>query len=84
MKSLRIKTNIAVSETGFVFVPNTGDSFSVNPIGARIMGLIKEGKNDKEIKKALLNEFEADEATLEKDFYDFISQLKQYNLIDEN
>ena len=84
MKTLKIKNNIAVSETGFVFVPNTGDSFSVNPIGARIMGLIKEGKNDKDIKKTLMNEFDSDEATLEKDLYDFLTQLKQYNLVDEN
>ena len=33
---MKIKTNIALSDSGFLFNPSTGDSYSVNPIGQEI------------------------------------------------
>jgi len=41
---IKLKNNIAVSNSGFVFNPTTGDSFSVNPIGEFMIQLLKEGK----------------------------------------
>lgn len=86
MSQIKIKSSIAISETGFLFMPNTGDSFSVNPIGIEIIDLLRQGKSEKEVKKAILAKFETDEATLEKDYYDFLNQLKQHNVTesDEN
>jgi hypothetical protein len=39
---MRLKKNIAVSESGFVFDPNTGDSFSLNKIGLEIVESLKQ------------------------------------------
>ena len=40
-----IKSNIALSDNGFVFNPSTGDSFTLNNTGKEVLILIKEGKN---------------------------------------
>lgn len=79
---IKIKNNTAISDTGFIFVPTTGDSFSMNPIGVEIINLLKQGKTEKDIKKHILSVYEVDDASFEKDFYDFINQLKQHNLVD--
>jgi len=41
---MRIKDNIAVSASGLIFNPDTGESFTVNPMGAEIISKLKEGK----------------------------------------
>ncbi len=46
---MKIKPNIAVSDSGFVFNPDTGESFTVNPIGVEIINLLKESNNTSEI-----------------------------------
>lgn len=83
MPTLKIKTDIAISDTGFVFIPSTGDSFSVNPMGAELINLIKQGKPVDDIRKKILTSYNIDPATFEKDYYDFVRQLKQYNLLTE-
>lgn len=77
-----IKKNIALSDTGFVFNPSTGDSFSVNPIGLEILKMLKENKPEDEIKQHLLNKYATDQDTVEKDYYDFTKMLEQVKLTD--
>ena len=36
---MNIRKDIAISDTGFVFDPVTGESFSLNPIGVEILSL---------------------------------------------
>jgi hypothetical protein len=80
---MRINKKIAISESGFVFNPTRGDSFSTNPIGLEIVNMLKAGKSREEIREYILQTYQTNEATFEKDFYDFVQQLKQHNLIDE-
>ena len=77
---MKINKNIALSDSGFVFNPSTGDSFSTNPIGLEIIKLMKEGKKLDDIKSSLLKEYAVDEATLDKDCYDFTSMLGKLKL----
>ena len=81
---MNIKKNIALSDTGFVFNPSSGDSFSTNPIGIEIIKMFKEGKSAEEIKSQILRTYMTDEATIEKDLYDFINMLTKLNLIEAN
>ena len=76
-----IKKNIATNEFGFVFNPATGDSFSSNPIAAEIIRLMKENHSLNEIKKTIFDKYEADKMTIEKDVDDFVSLLKENNLL---
>ncbi len=79
---MKIRKNIAVSDSGFIFNPLTGDSFSVNPIGQSIINSFQERKSDKEILDDILQEYRIDKNTVEKDLNDFIRMLENYKLID--
>ncbi len=81
---MRIKKNIAVSESGFVFDPGTGDSFSLNEQAREIVRLLSEGKAYDEITGIMTSEYDIDKAGFEKYFFDFLGMLKQYNLLEED
>ena len=79
---MRLKKNIAVSESGFVFDPTTGDSFSLNRIGLEIIELLRQENASDEIIGELLKKYDVDKGSLEKYFYDFTSMLRYYQLIE--
>ncbi len=79
---MKIKKNVAISESGYIFNPATGDSFTVNSIGIEIFNLIKAEKAYEEISKTILTKYNTDEATFEKDYNDFIGMLNLHLLID--
>lgn len=80
---LKIRNNIAISDSGFVFDPQSGESFSLNPIGLEIIQLIKNGQNYQGLSEAILGKYEVDEETFDRYFYDFIATIKQFNLLEE-
>ncbi|MCF8276232.1 MAG: PqqD family protein [Flavobacteriales bacterium] len=79
---ISLKKNIAISESGFVFNPTTGDSFSLNSVGTDILKLLKDGKGEKEVKTTVIDRYDVDEETFDKDYYDFLKMLGQYKLLD--
>lgn len=79
---MKLKQKLAISDSGFIFDPTTGESFSINQEGLTILQLLKEGKTEEEIKAMFLNEYDVDETTLDRSLLDFISMLKNYNLIE--
>jgi hypothetical protein len=78
---MKIHKNIAISESGFLFNPSNGESFSVNPVGVDIISKLKEGKTLEQITKHVLAAYDTDEITVEKDLQDFMSILKNYSLL---
>jgi len=81
---MKINKNIAISDTGFVFNPLNGESFSVNPIGVEIVNFLKEEKTFEEITKIMIVKYSVDETTFEKDYNDFVGILKHHNLFETN
>lgn len=81
---MEIKKNIAISETGFVFDPSTGDSFTLNPVGLEIIGLLREKKTQEEISSLITEKYDVEESAFERYFYDFISMLKHHQILQEN
>lgn len=77
---MKIRDNIAVSENGFIFNPLTRDSFSVNETGVFIIKKLKEGESEESILKNLVDEYDLDTYTAERDLNDFLSMLKSYQL----
>ncbi len=77
-----LKKNIATSESGFIFNPTTGDSYSANPIAAEILLKIKEGISDDSIKNFIKETYDVSASQLEKDWDDFINQLRSANLLE--
>jgi len=80
---MKLKKNIAVSESGFIFNPGNGDSFSVNEIGAEIIHLLQENKSIAEISEEISSKYEVVMSGVEKDLDDFISLLFSYNLLEQ-
>lgn len=81
---MKINKNLAISDTGFLFNPLTGESFSVNPIGAEIINLLKEGNSPEKVIRHLCAHYHCEEATVEKDLFDFMEVLKQHSLTGNN
>lgn len=75
-------SKIALSDEGFIFDPETGNSYTVNPTGLFILKLLKEGKGQEEIAKALAEEFDVSEKEALRDTADFIEQLRFYGLVE--
>lgn len=80
---MRLKKNIAVSETGFLFDPNTGESFNLNKTGQVILKLLAENKSDDEILQTVLEKYEIDSNAFQRYMDDFILMLRQYNLMEK-
>ncbi|MBP7510364.1 MAG: PqqD family protein [Bacteroidia bacterium] len=78
---MKLNKNIAVSESGFIFNPLSGDSFSTNPLGQEIIRLLKEEKSRAEIVTTLSAKYEAESSTIEKDLTDFFQVLGSYQLL---
>ncbi len=78
-----IKSNVAVSENGFVFDPSTGDSFTLNNTGKEILFLIREGKGTDQITSLLIDKYDTDKETAERYLVDFINDLRINNLLED-
>ena len=81
---MKVNRNLAISENGFVFNPTTGDSFSVNELGALIINEIKTGKSKKEIIETISLEFDVEKSTIEKDFNEYLDVLTNHQLVENN
>jgi len=78
---MKLSKNIAISESGFIFNPTTGDSFSCNSVAADIVNLLKEGLSKEEIKKKIVSKYDVDTGMFDKDLQDFNLQLRDNNLL---
>lgn len=80
---MKINKNVSISESGFVFNPTTGETFTVNLIGMEIINLLKVSNTEEDIKKFIIEKYNTDIDTYEKDYYDYIQMLKSCSLIIE-
>jgi hypothetical protein len=78
---MKLKSNIATSENGFIFNPATGDSFSGNSTASEILLAMKNGETVAQIKKDILEKYEVGHDQLERDWEDWMLQLKEANLL---
>lgn len=79
---MKLKSNIATSENGFIFNPATGDSFSGNNMAAQLLEAMKSGKTDTEIRQEILNRFDVSENQFDRDWDNWMLQLKEANLLE--
>ncbi len=79
---MKIKMNLAISESGFLFDPSTGESFTFNPTGLEIFNYMKEQKSIAEITEIITEKYDVNGHNFERFFLDFTSMLKQFQLIE--
>jgi PqqD family protein of HPr-rel-A system len=74
--------DLALSDSGFVFDPLTGHTFTVNGTGRVALHLLKDGLARDEIASRLAQEFATDEsADVARDLHDFVLQLRECGLV---
>lgn len=77
---MQILEEIKISDNGFVFNSRTGESFSLNPMGLEMIKMIAANSDFDEIRKSILEKYDVDDLTFEKDFYEFCTMLKHHQL----
>jgi hypothetical protein len=80
---MKIAEEVKISDNGFVFNSKTGDSFSLNPFGLELIKQIEENKDFDLIKNGILEKYEIDDLTFEKDFYEFCALLKHHQIVSQ-
>lgn len=79
---MKLKKSIAISENGFIFNPEIGTSFTTNSLGVAILKQLKNLTTKEEIKNSIVNSYDVDAITCEKDLDDFLRMADQFNLIE--
>lgn len=78
---MKITEEIKISDNGFVFNSRTGDSFNLNPFGLELMKHIEAEKEFDQIKSEVLEKYDIDDLSFEKDFYEFCALLKHHQIV---
>lgn len=80
---MKITDEIKISDNGFVFNSKTGDSFNLNPIGLELIKQIVEEKDFESIRDVMLEKYDVDDLTIEKDYYEFYTLLKHHQIVSQ-
>jgi len=83
-RALERLKDLAISESGFLFDPYSGTTFTLNNTGKFILQLLMEGKAIEEIEAALRDKFEVGEEDMRNDIYEFVNSLKDNHLLPNN
>lgn len=73
--------NLALSETGFLFDPATGNTFTLNESAIFILKALKNGLDQRRIADSLAAEFEVSGSQALEDVSDALLQLREAGLI---
>ena len=68
---------LAISESGFIFDPASGDSFTANPTALAIIRLARTQTDPQKIAGQLALEFDVSVAQAEREVVEFASVLRQ-------
>lgn len=79
---MKLQKNLALSESGFAFHSSTGDTFLLNDTANFILHLIQSEKNEDEVLESIVDIFEVEKNTAEKDLKDFLFQVRNFNLVE--
>jgi len=60
-----------------------GQMFNLNPVGSRIVELLKSGNTELQIADQLIREFGIGRDVAEKDTHEFLQELKNHRLIED-
>ena len=73
--------SLAVSDSGFVFDPANGSTYTANETGLVILNRLKVGESVASIADAMTEEFDTGHDICEYDILQFIETLQSYRLV---
>lgn len=74
-------SDLAISDTGFVFDPYTGSTFTVNATGVSVLSAMKEGLEPASVEARIRERFDARGADVARDVDDFVAALKHHGIL---
>ncbi len=74
---------LAISEEGFVFDPETGNSYTVNETGLLILKKLREGLSLEEIAEIMNEEYGISREEALRDIQDFLEAMARFGLWEE-
>ena len=77
--STRLK-DLAVSDSGFVFDPFSGGTFTLNETGRTVLNGLRAGLSEADIVAQLHSEFDAVTPKVEEDVRDFLRTIAEFGL----
>jgi hypothetical protein len=81
---MKLKSHIAISETGFIFDSATGDSYNLNQTAKVFIDLLVSGKSENEILDTITERYDVNRLTAEHNYHDLLAVLRTFNLLTEN
>jgi hypothetical protein len=84
MSSRQHLKDLATSETGFVFDPYTGATYTTNATGRCVLEGLREGLSRGDISARLRERFAVYGQDLDSDIQDFVQLLRQHGIVPEN
>jgi PqqD family protein of HPr-rel-A system len=73
--------DLALSDTGFVFDPSSGATFTVNATGLCVLRAMKDGLSQAEIGARLRERFDVRAGDPARDVGDFVELLRQHGVV---
>jgi hypothetical protein len=67
---------LAISESGFVFDPVSGHSFTLNETGLTILRALQRDRHLDRLREGLTAEYDVDERALDRDLLEFLGSLR--------
>jgi hypothetical protein len=71
---------LALSDSGFVFDPVTGKSYTVNNTGFWLIKQLQKNCNLDTLQTQIMHEFDGEVKTIERNVVEFLDQIRQYVL----
>jgi len=71
-----------VDEDAVLLNMQTNQYYLLDEVGARLWGLLRDGKSLRESYQTLLEEYEVDSGQLEQDVLDLLEKLKEQGLVE--
>ena len=72
--------NLAISDTGFVFDPSTGNTFLLNETGIFILRKLVQGCERDAVVEALVEEYDVDAEQAGRDLADILIQMQEFGM----
>jgi hypothetical protein len=71
-----------VNQDAVLLNMHTNQYYLLDEVGARLWGLLRDGKSLRESHQEILKEFEVDPAELEQDMLELLEKLKERGLVE--
>lgn len=73
---MELLARLQISNSGFVFDPHSGTTFSLNHTAVRLLGLLREGLDKDQLVETMAREYAIDSAHARRGVEDFMMSLK--------